>query len=101
MFQLLRMEFDKSEDYWTLKLQEEQDYYEEERRLYDDKFSALERKIREYEELVLAGGGVGGGREASEESDRLSTIDESVVWEKQVCVCVCKNGVVWCVYMVS
>ncbi|XP_045107729.1 ninein-like [Portunus trituberculatus] len=83
--ELLRMEFDKSEDYWTLKLQEEQDYYEEERRLYDDKFSALERKIREYEELVLAGGGgAGGGRDASEESDRLSTIDESVVWEKQV-----------------
>ncbi|XP_050730530.1 ninein-like protein isoform X2 [Eriocheir sinensis] len=83
--ELLRMEFDKSEDYWTLKLQEEQDYYEEERRLYDDKFSALERKIREYEELVLAGGGgAGGGREASEESDRLSTIDESVIWEKQV-----------------
>ncbi|KAK4318493.1 hypothetical protein Pmani_010512 [Petrolisthes manimaculis] len=89
--ELLRVEFDKSEDYWSLKLQEEQDYYEEERRLYDDKFSALERKIREYEELVLAGGGgsggsggVGGGRDISEDSDRLSTIDESVVWEKQV-----------------
>lgn len=83
------MEFDKSEDYWSLKLQEEQDYYEEERRLYDDKFSALERKIREYEELVLAGGGSGataGGRDHSEDSDRLSTIDESVVWEKQVCL---------------
>ncbi|XP_045607342.1 ninein-like protein isoform X4 [Procambarus clarkii] len=81
--EILRVEFDKSEDYWTLKLQEEQDYYEEERRLYDDKFSALEKKIREYEELVLSGGG-GGGRENSEESDRLSTIDESAVWEKQV-----------------
>lgn len=80
--EILRVEFDKSEDYWTLKLQEEQDYYEEERRLYDDKFSALEKKIREYEDLVLSGGG--GGRENSEESDRLSTIDESAVWEKQV-----------------
>ncbi|XP_042211969.1 ninein-like isoform X2 [Homarus americanus] len=80
--EILRIEFDKSEDYWTLKLQEEQDYYEEERRLYDDKFSALEKKIREYEDLVLSGGG--GGRDNSEESDRLSTIDESAVWEKQV-----------------
>nr|XP_053651493.1 ninein-like [Cherax quadricarinatus] len=87
--EILRVEFDKSEDYWTLKLQEEQDYYEEERRLYDDKFSALEKKIREYEDLVLSGGGGGGtgasgGRENSDESDRLSTIDESAVWEKQV-----------------
>ncbi|XP_068222758.1 ninein-like protein isoform X2 [Palaemon carinicauda] len=80
--EILRVELDKSEDYWTLKLQEEQDYYEEERRLYDDKFSALEKKIREYEELVLTGGA--NGRDISEESDRLSTIDESVVWEKQV-----------------
>lgn len=80
--EILRIELDKSEDYWTLKLQEEQDYYEEERRLYDDKFSALEKKIREYEELVLSGGG--NGRDISEESDRLSTIDESAVWEKQV-----------------
>ncbi|XP_042864871.1 blastoderm-specific protein 25D-like isoform X6 [Penaeus japonicus] len=80
--EILRVEFDKSEDYWTLKLQEEQDYYEEERRLYDEKFSSLEKKIREYEELVLSGGG--GGRDNSDESDRLSTIDESAVWEKQV-----------------
>ncbi|XP_069989274.1 ninein-like protein isoform X2 [Penaeus vannamei] len=80
--EILRVEFDKSEDYWTLKLQEEQDYYEEERRLYDEKFSSLEKKIREYEELVLSGGG--GGRDNSDESDRLSTIDESAIWEKQV-----------------
>ncbi|KAK7066230.1 hypothetical protein SK128_024340 [Halocaridina rubra] len=80
--EILRVELDKSEDYWTLKLQEEQDYYEEERRLYDDKFSALEKKIREYEELVLTGSNT--GRDISEESDRLSTIDESAVWEKQV-----------------
>lgn len=80
--EILRVELDKSEDYWTLKLQEEQDYYEEERRLYDDKFSSLEKKIREYEDLVMSGGG--NGRDISEESDRLSTIDESAMWEKQV-----------------
>lgn len=39
--------------------------------------------------MLAGGGGAGGGREASEESDRLSTIDESVMWEKQVSVCVC------------
>lgn len=83
--EMLRVEFDKSEDYWTLKLSEEQDYYEEERRLTDDKFSALERKIREYEELVLQGSNNTSNREdRSEDEDRLSTIDESAMWEKQV-----------------
>ena len=88
--QMLKSEFEKNEDYWTLKLQEEQDYYEEERKLYDEKFSSLEAKIREYEELVLTSGNASGQNSTNpgghDDHDRLSTIDESVVYEKQVSI---------------
>lgn len=66
-------------------MQEEQDYYDEERKLYDEKFASLESKIREYEELLGTPTEVAPpNANTSEESDRLSPIDESVVWEKQV-----------------
>ncbi|XP_076050300.1 uncharacterized protein LOC143030923 isoform X2 [Oratosquilla oratoria] len=79
-YEMLQLEFDKTEDYWSLKLQEEQEYYEEERKLYDEKFHALERKVHEYDERFAASGG------DLDDSNpcKLSTIEESVMWEKQV-----------------
>ncbi|KAL7642440.1 UNVERIFIED_CONTAM: hypothetical protein RMT77_007001 [Armadillidium vulgare] len=93
-YQALKSDYEKSEDYWQMKFQEEVDYYEEERKLYDEKFLALELKIKEYEEVALSS--TGSSIEASVPSeiigegfsddsvDRLSTIDESAVWERQV-----------------
>uniref|UniRef100_A0A6A7G0F3 Ninein-like protein n=2 Tax=Hirondellea gigas TaxID=1518452 RepID=A0A6A7G0F3_9CRUS len=77
-FMNVRGELDKCEEYWLLKLQEEQDYYEEERRVYDDNFAKLESKICEYE-----------ADELNKISDvaikqRLTPIDESVMFEQQV-----------------
>ena len=65
----VKSDLDKSEEYWLLKLQEEQDYYEEERKVYDDNFAKLEAKITEYE---------------ASSKQRLSPIDESVLFEEQV-----------------
>lgn len=61
--------------------------------MYDDKFTALEAKIKEYEALAAAGepleaAGPGPGPPpealSDDSEDRLSTIDESEVWERQV-----------------
>ena len=77
--QAVKGELDKCEEYWLLKLQEEQDYYEEERRLYDDNFSKLQAKICEYEAEA---------KDASDASKhRLTPIDEAVVFEHQVREC--------------
>ncbi|KAF2356963.1 hypothetical protein FHG87_012277 [Trinorchestia longiramus] len=73
----VRSELDKSEEYWLLKLQDEQDYYEEERRVYDDKFAELEAKIVAYETEEL-------NKNTEGSKQRLSPIDESIVFEQQV-----------------
>ena len=65
----VKTDLDKSEEYWLLKLQEEQDYYEEERKVYDENFAKLEAKITEYE---------------AASKQRLSPIDESALFEEQV-----------------
>ncbi|XP_047741043.1 ninein isoform X2 [Hyalella azteca] len=75
--QSVRAELDKSEDYWLLKLQDEQDYYEEERRVYDQKFAELEAKIVQYETEEL-------NRTSNASKQRLSPIDESLLFEQQV-----------------
>merc|ERR550517_1424850 len=58
--ELLRTEFDRLDDYWQMKIDSERELYEDEREstliTYDEKFKALEMKIKEYEELLLSQG---------------------------------------------
>ncbi|KAJ9587226.1 hypothetical protein L9F63_019250, partial [Diploptera punctata] len=75
--ELLRQEYEKCEDYWAIKLEEERNLYDQEQRLSDEKYSELMNKIKEYEEML------GGQEDHSEDSDRLSTIEERASLEKQ------------------
>ncbi|GBP53593.1 Blastoderm-specific protein 25D [Eumeta japonica] len=45
----LKNEYDKSEEYWTSKLEEEREVYNEEQRLSDERLTELIAKIGEYE----------------------------------------------------
>lgn len=74
----LLKEYEKCEDYWSNKLEEERHLYEQEQKLSDEKFSELMSKIREYEEMF------GTQEDNSVDSDRLSTIEERGSLEKQV-----------------
>lgn len=76
LFQL--KEYEKCEDYWSNKLEEERHLYDQEQQLSDEKFSELMSKIREYEEMF------GAQEDNSVDSDRLSTIEERGSLEKQV-----------------
>lgn len=71
-------EYEKCEDYWAKKLEEERQLYDQEQKLSDEKFSELMFKIREYEEMLGAQEG------STADSDRLSTIEERGSLEKQV-----------------
>jgi hypothetical protein len=68
-------EYEKCEDYWANKLEEERHLYDQEQKLSDEKFSELMSKIREYEEMFGA---------QEDDSDMLSTIEERGSLEKQV-----------------
>lgn len=68
-------EYEKCEDYWANKLEEERRLYDQEQKLSDEKFSELMSKIREYEEMFGA---------QEDDSDMLSTIEERGSLEKQV-----------------
>lgn len=46
----LKMEYDKCEDYWTGKLDEERAIFDQEQQLFDDKLGDLLSKVSEYEE---------------------------------------------------
>ncbi|XP_069682969.1 ninein homolog isoform X2 [Periplaneta americana] len=76
--ELLRQEYEKCEDYWANKLEEERHLYDQEQKFSDEKYAELMSKIREYEEMF-------GAQEddRSEDSDRLSTIEERASLEKQ------------------
>jgi len=80
--ELLRTEFDRLDDYWQLKIDSERELHEEEREstlvAYDEKFKALEMKIKEYEELLLSQG------DGESTTSSLSTIEERSNWEKQL-----------------
>jgi hypothetical protein len=71
-------EYEKCEDYWARKLEEERHIYDQEQKLSDEKFSELMSKIREYEEML------GAQEDSTADSDRLSTIEERGSLEKQV-----------------
>jgi hypothetical protein len=74
----LLKEYEKCEDYWANKLEEERLLYDQEQKLSDEKFAELMTKIREYEEMF------GTQEDNSVDSDRLSTIEERGSLEKQV-----------------
>nr|CAD7568032.1 unnamed protein product [Timema californicum] len=76
--ELLRQEYEKCEDYWAEKLDEERRLFDQEQAMTDDKFTELLSKIREYEEMF------GSHDNHSDDSDRLSTIEERASLEKQV-----------------
>ena len=79
---LMRDEYERCEDYWAGKLDEERHLAEQEQRITDEKFSELMSKIREYEELFAEDH----MRRSSKAMDgRLETIDEQDGLEKQVC----------------
>ena len=73
-------EYEKCEDYWAKKLDEERHLYDQEQKLSDEKFSELMSKIREYEEML------GAQEDSTADSDRLSTIEERGSLEKQVII---------------
>lgn len=75
--ELMNMEYEKCEDYWQLKLEEERNFYEEAQRLMDEKQSSLEQKISEYAEMFCQ-------NDKNECGSRLSTIEERVSLERQV-----------------
>jgi predicted nucleic acid-binding Zn-ribbon protein len=50
---LLRVEYEKCEDYWHDKLQEARDSYEQDRNASDDKLHDVIQKIKEYEEAFM------------------------------------------------
>lgn len=73
--ELMREEYEKTEDYWAEKLEEERTFFEEEQKVSDKKYAELIDKIIEYEEML--------GTER-EQRQRLETIDEKDGFEKQV-----------------
>ncbi|XP_068085274.1 ninein homolog [Anabrus simplex] len=72
--ELLRQEYEKCEDYWANKLEEERRLYDQEQRLSDEKYAELMAKIQEYEEQC---------NDSDDSDDRLSTIEERASLEKQ------------------
>ncbi|XP_059049643.1 blastoderm-specific protein 25D [Achroia grisella] len=68
----LKAEYDKSEEYWNNKLEEERDMYNEEQRLGDERLTELVAKISEYERQFAPVGGA------------LPTIEEKCGLEAQV-----------------
>ncbi|XP_054260732.1 blastoderm-specific protein 25D [Macrosteles quadrilineatus] len=74
--ELMREEYEKCEDYWQGKLNEERTIFYQEQKVSDEKFVELETKIQEYAELF--------GMDERRLSGRLPTIDEKDNLEKQV-----------------
>ncbi|CAH1977041.1 unnamed protein product [Acanthoscelides obtectus] len=72
--ELLRTEYEKCEDYWQNKVDEERQMFEAEQKINSDKLADLIVKMKEYEEQY-----------ATQESldSRLPTIDETYNLEKQ------------------
>ncbi|XP_026461524.1 blastoderm-specific protein 25D isoform X2 [Ctenocephalides felis] len=68
--ELLRTEYERCEDYWASKLDEERQIYDQEQRLNDEKFAELLKKMSEYEEQFGTTG-------------RLSPIEERCQLEQQ------------------
>ncbi|XP_034255415.1 ninein-like protein [Thrips palmi] len=78
---MMRDEYERCEDYWAGKLDEERQLAEQEQQITDEKFSELMSKIREYEDLFADDH----MRRTNKSMDgRLETIEEQDGLEKQV-----------------
>ncbi|XP_046389022.1 ninein-like isoform X2 [Ischnura elegans] len=75
--ELMNVEYERCEDYWQQKLEEERNFYEESQKLMDEKQSSLEQKISEYAELFCQS-------EKNECGTRLAPIEERSSLERQV-----------------
>ncbi|OAD55892.1 Blastoderm-specific protein 25D [Eufriesea mexicana] len=73
---MLKIEYEECEDYWTAKLEEERQLFEQEQKISDEKFSELIAKMAEYEELISPIDKVKNG-------GRLSPIEEKFNLEQQ------------------
>ncbi|KAL0124258.1 hypothetical protein PUN28_006247 [Cardiocondyla obscurior] len=73
---LLKAEYEECEDYWTAKLEEERQLFEQEQKVSDDKLAELINKITEYEELISPS-------DKSKSNGRLSPIEEKFNLEQQ------------------
>ncbi|XP_057668880.1 ninein [Diorhabda carinulata] len=71
---LLKNEYEKCEDYWQNKVDEERQMYEVEQKINSDKLTELVLKIKEYEEQFA---------ESDATDSRLPTIEETYNLEKQ------------------
>ncbi|KAK3909161.1 Ninein [Frankliniella fusca] len=78
---MMRDEYERCEDYWAGKLDEERQLAEQEQRITDEKFSELMSKIREYEDLFADDHM---RRTCKPLDGRLETIEEQDALEKQV-----------------
>ncbi|XP_017888510.1 uncharacterized protein LOC108629986 [Ceratina calcarata] len=74
--ELLKIEYEECEDYWTAKLEEERQLFEQEQKISDEKFSELITKMAEYEELFSPVDKIKNG-------GRLSPIEEKFNLEQQ------------------
>ncbi|XP_039284024.1 blastoderm-specific protein 25D [Nilaparvata lugens] len=74
---LMRIEYEKCEDYWQSKLDEERRIFDQEQKLSDSKFAELESKILEYAELY------GSENDHKPIDNRLPTIEEKYSLERQ------------------
>lgn len=75
--ELLKIEYEECEDYWTAKLEEERQLFEQEQKISDEKFSELITKMEEYEELICP-------IDKVKNNGRLSPIEERFNLEQQV-----------------
>lgn len=78
---MMRDEYERCEDYWAGKLDEERQLAEQEQQITDEKFSELMSKIREYEDLFADDHM---RRTCKPLDGRLETIEEQDGVEKQV-----------------
>ncbi|XP_076382040.1 blastoderm-specific gene 25D [Megalopta genalis] len=74
--ELLKIEYEECEEYWTAKLEEERQLFEQEQKVSDEKFTELIAKIEEYEELICP-------TDKVKNNGRLSPIEEKFNLEQQ------------------
>ncbi|XP_076645426.1 blastoderm-specific gene 25D [Halictus rubicundus] len=74
--ELLKIAYEECEDYWTAKLEEERQLFEQEQKISDEKFSELIAKMEEYEELICP-------TDKIKNNGRLSPIEERFNLEQQ------------------
>ena len=77
--ELMKEEFESMEDYWQKKLDDERKFYEEQVKTNDNQFKELENRMKEYDEELISL-----DMNKQDETDKLSTIDETSSLEYQV-----------------